>query len=227
MLTLAVLLVLGVGRLMSWGSDGKGGDDDDKAVQSASGASVDPGDGKPTTKRHKAKGDKGDSGRGKGKGQRTPTPTPSPTPTPLATPSGPCPDSDVLVTPSVPAPVAGSDVTIVLNLQTGTTEACTWHVSSDTVTLTIGDGPDDIWSSLECPGAIPSTDVVVRRTQATAVPVIWSSKRSDDYCTNRTAWVLPGTYEVAAAAFGGEPTEVTFELTAPTPQVVTSTPGAG
>ena len=151
------------------------------------------------------------------------TPTPTPTPTPPPAPSGPCPDGDVLVTPTVPDPVAGRDVTIVLNLQMGTTEACTWRVSSDSVTVKIYAGADDVWLSRECPGAIPAQDVVVRRDVATAVPMIWSSKRSDEYCTNRTAWVLPGVYQVAAAALEGEGTDVAFELRTPVAAVVTQT----
>jgi hypothetical protein len=209
-LSVAVLLVLGFGRLLSWGSDGHD-DDGDKAVQSAAHTtpSADPSDKK--TKK----------GKGKKHQHQDKTPSPTPTPTPLAQPSGPCPDSDVLVTPSVPSPVAGRDVTIMLNLQTGSTEACYWRVSPDTVTLTVGAGPDDVWSSTECPGAIPSQDVVVRRAEATAVPVLWNAKRSDEYCTNRTAWVLPGVYQLGAAALGGEPTVVDVELVAPTPEVVT------
>ena len=208
-LTVAVLLVLGFGRLLSWGSDGDGGND--QAVQSAadSSPSADPADKK--TKKDKNKGRK-DKDKNK---------TPKPTPTPLAEPTGPCPDADVTITASVPEPVVGRDVGILLNLQTLTTEACTWHVSAETVTLTIGAGPDDVWSSSECPQAIPSQDVVVRRTQATAVAVVWNAKRSDQYCTNRTAWVLPGVYQFGASALGGEPTVVDVELTAPVAEVIT------
>lgn len=209
-ITVAVLLVLGFGRILSGGSDGKGGAD--QAVQAAADTSP---SADPTQKKSKKKGNKG---KGKNKDK---TPKPTPTPTPLAQPSGPCPDSDVLVTPSVPDPVAGRDVTVLLNLQTGTTEACTWHVSAETVTLTIGAGPDDVWSSTECPGVVPSQDVVVRRAQASAVAVVWNAKRSDEYCTERTAWVLPGIYQFGAAALGGEPTLVDVELTTPAAEVIT------
>jgi hypothetical protein len=208
-LVLALLLVLGFGRLLSWGSDGD--PEGDRAVQTAAGSSpsTDPSD----QRSKKPKGKKKDKDKDK--------PSPTPTPTPLAEPSGPCPDSDVAITASVPEPVVGRDVTILLNLQTLETEACTWHVSPDSVTLTIGAGPDDVWSSTECPHVIGSQDVVVRRSQATAVPVVWNARRSDQYCTNRTAWVLPGVYQFGASALGGEPTVVDVELTAPTAEVVT------
>jgi hypothetical protein len=214
-LTLAVLLVVGFGRVLSWSSDGSGGGED-RATQA--GAETTPS--VDVTKKP-GKGKKDGKGKGKGKGDRTPSPTP--TPTPLATPSGPCPDGDVLVTPSVPEPVGGRDVTVLLHLQMGTTEACTWRVSSDSVTVKIYAGVDDVWLSRECPGAIPAQDVVIRRAVPTTVTMVWSSKRSDRYCTDRTAWALPGTYGIAAAAFEGEGTDVTFELTAPTAAVVTQT----
>lgn len=209
--SVAVLLVLGFGRVLSGGSDGK--ESGDQAVQAAADTSP---SADPSDKQSKKKGNKGKKDKDK-------TPKPSPTPTPPAEPTGPCPDADVLVTPSVPTPVVGQDVMVLLNLQTGTTEACTWHVSADTVTLTIGAGPDDVWSSTECRGAIPSQDVVVRRTGATPVGVVWNAKRSDEYCTNRTAWVLPGVYQFGAAALGGEPTVVDIELTTPEAEVVVET----
>lgn len=210
-LTVAVLLVLGFGRLLSWGSDGDEGGD--RAVQAAADTSpsADPSDQR--TKKNKNKN--------KDKGKKDEDRTPKPTPTPLAQPTGPCPETDVVITASVPEPVVGRDVSVLLNLQTLTTEACTWHVSSDTVTLTIGAGPDDVWSSSECPQTIPSQDVVVRRAQATAVAVLWNAKRSDQYCTNRTAWALPGIYQFGASALGGEPTVVDVELTAPPAEVIT------
>ena len=229
MLTVAVLLVLGFGRVLSWSSDGSGGGGDTAAQ---AGADATPSQADNTKKGAGQKDCKGKNrfrGGDKAKGKRTacqgpsPTPIPTPTPTPPATPSGPCPDADVLVTPAVPDPVAGRDVTVLLNLQMGTTEACTWQVSSDSVTLKIYAGADDVWSSRECPGVIPTQDVVIRREVATPVTVVWSSKRSDQYCTDRTAWALPGVYGIAAAALEGEPTDVAFELRAPVAAVVTQT----
>lgn len=233
-LTVAVLLVLGFGRVLSWSSDGSGGEPD-KAAQAgadttgtktplASASTKRPeGDDKDCKGKHRFRGGKKANGKRKACQDAGTTATPTPTPTPPAEPSGPCPDSDVLVTPTVPDPVAGRDVTILLNLQTGTTEACTWRVSADSVTVKIYAGPDDVWSSQECPRAIPGQDVVVRRDVSTPVAVVWDSKRSDEYCTGRTAWALPGDYNVAAAALEGEPTDVAFELVAPTAPVVTQT----
>ena len=230
LLTLAVLLVLGFGRVLSWSSDGSGGGEE-KATRAAASTSPStaPGSKPKVTKdcKGKSKFRGGDKSKGVRKACRSatsdPAPAPTPTPTPPAAPSGPCPDADVLITPAVPDPVAGRDVTVVLNLQMGTTEACTWRVSSDSVSLKIYAGADDVWSSRECPGVITAQDVVIRREVAVPVTVLWNSKRSDQYCTGRTAWALPGIYGIAAAAFEGEPTDVAFELLTPVAEVVTQT----
>ena len=162
-ISVAVLLVFGFGRVLSWSSDGSGGGDD-KATQAAADTSPSAAE---TTKKGEGKKDckgknkfrDGDRSKGKRKAcQGTasdPAPTPTPTPTPPAVPSGPCPDADVFVTPAVPDPVAGRDVAIVLNLQMGVTEACTWRVSPDTVTVNVYAGADDVWFSRECPGSHP------------------------------------------------------------------------
>ncbi len=218
LITVAVLLVLGFGRLLGGSSDGSEAEADQATPVVANAT--------PSAQTTKKKNKKNKDGKGKGdQGTKTPTatPTPTPTPTPPAEPSGPCPDADVLITPAVPQPVAGSDVTIVLNMQMGTTEACTWRVSSQSVTVKIYAGADDVWSTRECPATVPTQDVVLRRELATPVSIVWSSKRSDEYCTGRTAWALPGTYGVSAAAFEGEPTDVTFELTTPAAVVITQT----
>ncbi len=124
----------------------------------------------------------------------------------------------------MPSPIGGSDVQILLNLQTRTSEACTWHLSADTMRLNIVSGSDQIWLSKQCPDAIPEQDVTVRLASVTQVPVIWTNaKRSDDECSERTAWALPGFYHARAAVLGGEPTDVQFELLAPQPATVTQT----
>jgi hypothetical protein len=221
-LSVALVVFLGVGKVLDLGSDGSS---DDKAEQAgatttlATPTATVPAE-EPTPKKGKGKGK---SGKG-GKGTPTPTPTPTPPPTPvLPDPTGPCSDSDVFITPTVPAPVGGADVTVVLNLQTRVSEACTWHLSPDTMRMNIVSGPDQIWLSKQCPEVIPEQDVVVRLASVTQVPVVWNARRSDEECSDRTAWALPGFYHVRAAVLGGEPTDVQFELLAPAAPTVTQT----
>ncbi|MCW2767022.1 MAG: hypothetical protein JWO11_2981 [Nocardioides sp.] len=139
----------------------------------------------------------------------------------LAEPDGPCADGDIAVTPDVKQAVAGRDVFIVLKLRTLASEACTWRVSPQHLTLKITSGNDDIWSSRQCPRAVPTQDVVVRRDVTTSVGITWNSRRSDQQCTRLTEWALPGFYHVAAAALAGEPSDLQFKLTTPDAPVIT------
>lgn len=142
----------------------------------------------------------------------------------LAEPTGPCSDSDIVATPAITSAPGGADIPIPINLRTVVTEACTWQVSAQTMTLTITSGNDFIWSTRECPAAIPVQDVVVRQAVDTPVVVTWADgKRSDETCSGRTDWARPGFYHVEAAALGGDGTDVQFELVAPAPAVVTQT----
>jgi hypothetical protein len=134
-----------------------------------------------------------------------------------------CADEDIAATPMLERAVAGSDVRIVIALRTIRSEACTWRVSPESLTLKITSGKDDIWSSRECPRAVPRQDVVVRRAVTSNIAVTWSAKRSDDECSRQTTWALPGWYHVAVAALAGEPSDVQFELVKPEPKVVTET----
>ena len=144
----------------------------------------------------------------------------------LAAPSGPCADEDIAVTPEVPKAEAGRDVQILVGLRTIETEACTWQVSSETLTAKITSGKDDIWSSRQCPRAIHARTWWSARDVTRKVAITWSSKRSDDECSRQTSWALPGWYHVAVSALAGEPSDLQFELEKPAPQVVTETPPA-
>ena len=209
----ALLLVFAIGRMLGSGSDGSDGDDTAQLTAetpassppSTTGTSTGPTATATRTKKPR-------------KGRTSEAPV-------LAAPTGPCLGSDVVVEPEVRKAVAGRDVLIRLQLRTISAEACTWRVSPDTMTLNITSGQDRIWSSRDCPRSIVRRDVVVRRAVTTKVGVIWSeAKRSDeDGCTARTDWAGAGWYHVTAAALGGEPSDLQFELTLPTAATVTRT----
>ncbi len=201
----ALVLVFGIAKVLGNGSDGA----DDQAVDDAR-ASQAAADASPEA----------DSG------SDDPTPSADPTPSQptLPEPTGPCDAADLTVTPVVKKPVAGRTVKIVLNVQSMEAEACTWSVSSETLTMKITSGSDDIWSSQECPASIKPREVVVRKVLPGKTKVWWNARRSDEECTNRTAWALPGYYIVQAAALGGEPLDTQFRLTAPVADTVTQSP---
>ena len=148
-----------------------------------------------------------------------------PTKTPLALPSGPCEDTDVSVVPRVRGSARSlSDVSIILNLRTLESPACTWEVSSDSVVVKVTSGEDRIWTTQDCPAAIESQSVVVRKDHNTKVEVSWSGQRSDDGCTRQPDWARPGFYHVSSAALGAEPADVQFELLDPAPLTRTPKP---
>lgn len=147
------------------------------------------------------------------------------TETPLAEPSGPCEASDVVVDPKVKGlPYAGNRVTFRLKLTTLETPACTWRVAPSTLAIKLVSGEDRIWSSQDCPAAVPTTEVVVRKDHPAKVDVHWRGQRSDSTCSRTTPWALPGWYHVQAAAFGAEPVDEQFELLPPVPVTITPKP---
>jgi len=149
---------------------------------------------------------------------------PKPTKTPLAMPTGPCTDSDILVTPAVDRVVAGDDVAIPLELTTVRSPACTWQASPSSLVLKLTSGTDRVWSTQDCPAAISEQSVVVRKDEPTMVTVEWSGRRSDESCSRLTEWAEPGFYHAVAAALGSEPTDVQFELVAPAAPTITPKP---
>jgi hypothetical protein len=206
-LATAFLLVFAIGRLLIGGSDASSDSDGAIAPAAADPTPSDPAEtGDPVEKARDEPSKK--------KTKKGPV---------LAAPEGPCADADIAVTPSVKDPVAGRDVFIVLSLRTISSEACTWRVAPESLTLKITSGDDDIWSTRECPRAVRRQDVVVRQDVSTKVGVTWPGKRSGDDCTRGTQWALPGWYHVNAAALSGEPSDLQFELDRPKPEQVTET----
>ncbi len=141
---------------------------------------------------------------------------------PLLPPNGDCRDDEVSALPSVYRAWAGKPVVIHLLLQ-GTQPACTFEVSPESMVVKIVSGKDRIWSSQDCPKAMPTTSVVVRSGAPVDVPVIWNARRSDEKCTSQLDWALPGFYHVFAAALGSTPNDVQFEITQASPVTVTQT----
>ncbi|MDQ4055374.1 MAG: hypothetical protein M3237_22155 [Actinomycetota bacterium] len=209
-LGLAVALVMVIGRVLGGGSDGSSDDDPGGVAEQVAGTPTDSPSDDPTRKQ--------------GGKKNKPTTPPTPTSTPLPSPTGDCEEDDILIEPVVDQAVAGSDVMIVLELRTRTTEACTWSVSPGRLALKVTSGSDDIWASRECPRAIPVKDVVVRQDHTSRLGVIWDARRSDDGCTRWRDWVTAGYYHVAVAPMGGEPVDVQFRLAAPTAEVITQSP---
>lgn len=205
LLGMALVLVAGFARILGGSSDGSGASGGQATTAGAT-TTTTPTDAatEPVKKKRKKK-------------LRTPTEPP------LAEPTGPCVSSDIVVTPVVTNAQGGVDVPLTLNLRTLQTPACTWTVSPDTLTVSITSGDDSIWASRECPASIATQDVVVRQAVDTPVALVWDARRSDEGCTEQREWARLGYYHVEAAALGGEPTDVQFELVRPASVVITKT----
>ncbi len=134
---------------------------------------------------------------------------------PLAEPEGRCSDADVVVTPVVEGAVAGNDVSVLLNLRTVVTEACTWEAGPAHLSVKITSGDDDVWSSQQCPGQLTRSTLTVRAGSTTTASLVWNAKRSSEDCPATTPYAAPGYYHVVASSLGGEPNDVQFELVDP------------
>lgn len=142
---------------------------------------------------------------------------------PLVAPNGECADDEVSVLPSVPRAWAGGPISIRLEFQ-GTQPACTFKVSPASVVVKVTSGNDRIWSTQDCPQAVPEREVVVRSGVGTVLPVTWNGRRSEAGCASLLAWALPGFYHVYAAALGSTPGDVQFEVTRAATRVITRAP---
>ena len=204
MLGLALLLVFGIGKLLGGNGEDPADSDIEASTSSAQqqeqptqSASLGPVAPSATANRKKDK-------------------------QPLLPPGGECRDDEVSILPSVPRPWGAQPITIRLGLSS-LQPACTFKVSPESVVVKITSGSDRIWSSQDCPDAIPTTDVVVRSAVPTYVNVVWSGRRSDESCTAHAAWADKGFYHVFAAALGSTPTDVQFQIVRAPTAVVTKT----
>lgn len=211
-LALAATMVFVIASVLSGGSDGK---DSGAPVAQQAANETTPSQTITVSQR---------KGRN-GKRHRLVTQGPSFDPSVLAEPDGNCDPADVRITPRIVGAVAGQSVTIGLSLQTVQSEACYFRVGSDKVTLKITRGGKEIWTSRECPGAVPSQSVVVRHVVATVVPMTWDARESDSSCSHRRSWLMPADhFKVEASTLGGEPSETDFSLASPTAPTVTDSP---
>jgi hypothetical protein len=205
----AVLLVVGIARLLGGSSDGSSGPDRASTVADTSSASAN-GPTRTGGSHHHGK-------HHHHQGQA------SATVTPVVMPSGPCADNDVAITPSVPHPIAGRDISLVLDISTVTSPACDWKLSGRSLALKITSGSDLIWTTVQCARVIPTKELVLRSSDSTRVRLTWNARRSEPGCPKVTDWAMPGTYHLHVAALSGQPQDVTFVLDAPTPAEITRT----
>ena len=215
-LAMVTALVVGIAQLLGAGSDGSSGPTAQQASSSTSGETAAATPSTVSTADARSRADR--TGKDKKK------PSKKKTRTPLPVPTGPCQDSDVRVRPVPENTRADDRIELTLRLSTYEATACSWQVSPDSVVLRLTSGSDRIWSSQDCPAAVPTRSVVLRRETPVELDVFWSGRRSDPDCSGRTAWAEPGYYHLASAAMGSEPESEQFRLLPPAPVTETPTP---
>ena len=140
------------------------------------------------------------------------------------TPQGACEPRTVRISSRVADAFAATDITIPLDIITLGAEACSWEFSADTVALDITSGADTVWSSVQCPRALPREELVLVPGSSTPLTLEWNGQRSDADCSRAAGYAYPGWYHVLVAARGGEPYDQQFELTKAPDEVRTRTP---
>ncbi len=134
----------------------------------------------------------------------------------LPQPQGACDPADVAVTPIVERANIGKPTRIILELTSAESPACTFEVSAESVAVNISTASaarELLWTTQDCPEALPETNVVARQDVPGRTVVVWDGRRSDGRCTGIPAFVLPGKYLVETVALGGtvpESTEFTM-----------------
>jgi hypothetical protein len=228
-LLVALALVYGVARLLGGGGGGQqpaaravGAEASTTPPTATSGASPTVA---PSATDSPTPTDGTPPGGGSGAAGTTGTRQGAPATTALAQPTGACSSGDLVATPSVRGSAhGGHPVVFTIALTTRTSPACTWTVSPQTLVVKVTSGPDNVWSTQQCPGAIGKQAVVLRNDRAVDVTVAWNGRRSDNGCTDVPAWAQPGDYHVAAAAFGSDPVDARFPLLGAVTRTVTMTP---
>jgi hypothetical protein len=225
LLALVFVLVFGVARLL-----GGGGGNGPSARPVAAGASSTPTSSKspttsPSTPVATAPTVSSSPTATNSVGAAAKKATASPSGTALPAPSGPCSVNDLVVTPAIKNQAhAGKPVTFEMQLKTKSTPACTFRAGADAMVVKITSGSDRIWSTQDCPKAIPTRSVVVRKDTPATVDVTWNGMRSDSTCSRATSWAQPGYYHAMAAVYGADPVDAQFVLMKPVRPTVTAKP---
>jgi hypothetical protein len=221
------LLVLGLAVALVWGTTSLFGGNGDDARQAA----AEQGDaaGETTTTPTTPPPTTADTGGGKGQ-NAGPRPRPGgatrPQVVPATLPSadGGCLAADVTVTPSVPGTArSGTDVALALSVGTTGATVCRLELSPQVLAVKVSTGGQQVWDTVQCPGAVPERTAVLRPGWTTAVTITWPGVYGDKGCTGTTKGAPPGAYALEAAVYKGEPGRTDFELMPP----VAQTPDGG
>lgn len=147
-----------------------------------------------------------------------------PTETAPPEPNGRCTPADVEISPEVINARAYIPVTVTLNVKSRKAAACVWRYGPRTVSVKVMRDKTAIWSSSACRNWIQPKDVVLRSETVTPLTLTWNGRRSDSGCQEQYSdFAGVGTYQVVAAALGGDASAVEFGLRRPSQTTTPST----
>jgi hypothetical protein len=155
------------------------------------------------------------SGPVRGSGKSPDASPTTPTRTPLGRPTGDCDPAHVDMRIEVADAVAGRPHTVTFVFTSTRAPACRLAITPRSMSTRVTSGPDNIWSSYECPNSLPAREIVVRRDPPTSYTFTWNGHRSTSGCRVVGAVPKPGGYWVEAALVGGQPHKAYFDIRAP------------
>ena len=129
----------------------------------------------------------------------------------------PCDLTLVQAVPQVTEPAyARSEVMMRIGLRTAQGTACTLALDPDRLLVAVHSAEGAaVWSSTECPGSVPTRDVVLRPYWTATVDLLWTGTRSARSCAADKRYAAPGDYALQVAALAGEPASYDFTLAEP------------
>jgi hypothetical protein len=123
----------------------------------------------------------------------------------LAASTGPCAPGDVAITVQVDGVTRGEAATATLSLTSLSTPACTLPVDSHAMVVRIvAKGGGVVWTSDDCPDAVPARQIVVRADPATTYRMAWDGHESVQGCTAPGRLAPAGDYWFQVALVGAE-----------------------
>ncbi len=114
--------------------------------------------------------------------------------------------------------VRGAPATAKLSLTSVSTPACTLDITPKSMVLRIiwvrktGLSDELIWTSDQCPDAVPVRQAVVRADPATTYRFRWDGQRSAQGCSSPVGKPKAGHYLLQVALVGGNVSSATFHI---------------
>jgi hypothetical protein len=123
----------------------------------------------------------------------------------LPPPTGPCSPTDVAIAVQVAGVRQGEATTSTLSLTSRWAPACTLTVSPHSMVVRIvSKNGLLVWTSDDCPNAVPARQLVVRSERATIYRMPWDGHRSVEGCSSPGPPAAPGDYWFEVALLGAD-----------------------